>query len=71
MQSDVIEIKMGVWMLIDDYTPDAGSTIYGVYSSMELAELALEELESENNEYGKNMNEDDSIDIRYERVWTA
>ena len=71
MQNEVTEIKMEVWMLVDDYTPDAGSTIYGVYISEEVAELALEELESEDNEYGCNMNEEDTIEIRRERVWTA
>ncbi len=58
-----------VYYLIDDYTPDAGSTIYGMYSTMEKAQKALEELENPNNEYGENMNEDDTIDIRSEKVY--
>jgi len=55
-----------VYIVMDDYTPDAGSTIYGVYSTNGLAEKAVEELESEDNEYGRNMNEEGTIDIRSE-----
>ena len=53
-----------VYILIDDYTPDAGSTIYGVYVTKKAAETRLKELENEDNEYGQNMNEDNTIDIQ-------
>lgn len=54
-----------IYLLVDDYTPDAGSTIYGAYTTLELAKKALEHLEdAENNEYGENLNEDDTIEVR-------
>ncbi len=52
-----------VYIVIDDYTPDAGSTIYGIYFTVELAEKRLKELEDPENEYGCNMNKNDSIRI--------
>ena len=59
---------MYIYILIDEYTPD-GPTIYGVYSSSEKAEKVLNELSSDNNEYGRNMNKDNTIDIIKERVY--
>ena len=58
-----------VYLLVDDYTPDAGSTIWGVYSTREKAENALKHLEDgENNEWGFNQNKDNTIDIRCETL---
>ena len=59
---------MYVYILMDEYTPD-GPTIYGVYSSEEKAKNALNELSSNNNEYGRNMNKDSTIDIIKEGVY--
>ncbi len=50
---------MRIYILKDDYNPD-GSRIYGVYSSMEKAQEAMEIYESEDNEYGVSC---DSLDI--------
>ena len=50
-----------VYILKDDYAPDAGSRIYGVYSTREKAEEAQEKYESEDNEYETAC---DSLDIR-------
>jgi hypothetical protein len=51
---------MRVYILKDDYAPDAGSRIYGVYSTRAKAEKAMEEYESDDNEYGNGC---DSLDI--------
>jgi len=59
---------MKVYILIDDYTPDAGSTIYGVFATYDLASAKLKELSGDYNEYGCSMNEDDTIDILIEDV---
>ena len=59
--------KQEVWLLIDDYTPDAGSTIYGVYETHELAQDYLDNGIKE--DYGENM-DTDNIDIRPETVIT-
>lgn len=55
---------MEVFILKDDYTEDAGSTIYGVFSSQEKAEEALAILEDpERNPYGRNLNTDKTLEI--------
>ena len=59
---------MYVYILMDKYTPN-GPTIYGVYSSNKKAEKALNELSSNNNEYGRNINKDNTIDIIEECVY--
>ncbi len=48
---------MKVYLVIDDYTPDAGSSIYGAFSTYEKAEqyLTVGLLE----EYGDDVNERD------------
>ncbi len=51
---------MQVFILKNDYAPDAGSKIYGVYSTIEKAYEAMERYESEDNEYGKGC---DSLDV--------
>lgn len=77
-KNDTLEIKPlevdkiidnTVFMLIDDYTPDAGSSIYGVFSTDELAQRRLKDLSSDDNEYGRDLNKNDTIDIRSERVY--
>jgi hypothetical protein len=50
---------------MDTYTPD-GTTIYGVFLSRKGAEDYRKYLESEDNEYGRNMNEDGTIEINTE-----
>ena len=61
---------MKVYLLIDDYTPDVGSTIYGVFATEALAQEKLDSLSSDDNEYGCSQNEDDTIYIQEERVTT-
>jgi len=56
-----------VWLVVDDYTPDAGSTIYGVFATQELAEARLEVLCSEDNEYEEDVGSD--CDIRTEAIY--
>ena len=53
---------------MDDYTPDAGSTIYGVFANRALAETKLDELSREDNEYGCNINEGNTLDIQVEDI---
>ena len=53
-----------IYLLVDDYTPDAGSTIYGAFSTRELAEERLAKLSSYDNEYGHDVNEDGTIEIK-------
>lgn len=55
-----------VWQVVDDYTPDAGSTIYGTYATIELAQERLDNLCNPDNEYGENVGE--NCDIRSEVV---
>ena len=63
--------KQDIYLVIDDYTSDAGSTIYGAFTTHELAQKRVDELsDPESNEYGCNMNEDDTIDIRHEYLYT-
>lgn len=59
---------MKVYLLIDDYTPNTGSIIYGIYNTENKAERRLKELENPENEYGQNMNEDNTIEIIEEEV---
>ena len=54
-----------IYILKDDYAPDAGSRIYGVYSTLEKAKEAMEHYESDDNEYGQGC---DSLDIESHRV---
>lgn len=42
-----------VYILKDDYAPDAGSRIYGVYSTREKALADQARYESDDNEYGE------------------
>jgi hypothetical protein len=49
-----------VYILKDDYAPDAGSRIYGVYSTYEKAEEAMEYYGNENEDYGEGC---ESLDI--------
>lgn len=49
-----------VYILKDDYAPDAGSRIYGVYSTYEKAEEAMDYFSEENDTYGEGC---DSLDI--------
>ena len=66
----MVRRTMVVYLLIDDYTPDGNSTVYGVYSTSEKAEEALARLEdAENNEYGSNLNENDTIQIESYNVY--
>lgn len=57
-----------VYILIDDYTPEAGSTIYGVFATNKLAEARLKELSSDDNEYGESLNAEDTIEILIEDI---
>jgi hypothetical protein len=55
--------KQHVYILKDDYSPDTGSRIYGVYSTSDKASKALSVYESEENEYEQSC---DSLDyVRY------
>ena len=56
--------KQELYIVLDNYTPDAGSTIYGVFPTNELAKQCIAHLEdADNNPYGQNMNEEDTIEI--------
>ena len=59
---------MYVYIVMDEYTPD-GPTIYEVCSSEEKAQEVLNKLSSDENEYGENMNENDTISIIKEQVY--
>lgn len=52
---------MRVYILKDDYAPDAGSRIYGVYSTREKAQEDMDFYSEENEVYGEGCN---SLDIR-------
>jgi len=56
-----------VFQIVDDYTPDAGSTIYGTYATESLAETELKRLCSPDNEYGEDVGS--NCDIRREVVY--
>ena len=56
---------MKVYMVIDDYTPDAGSTIYGIYRKIEDAEAFVAEGIFE--EYGDDV-DTESINIEQEEL---
>lgn len=59
-----------IYLVIDDYTPDEGSTIYGIYTTRELAQERINQLsDPDKNEYGKDMNEDDTLEIRHEYLY--
>ena len=49
-----------VYILKDDYAPDAGSRIYGVYSTRAKAQEAMDYFSEENDDYGPGC---DSLDI--------
>jgi len=51
-----------VYIVVDNYT-EGEPTIYGTYSTRSEAERAFKELESEDNDYGENMNEDGTLEI--------
>ena len=56
--------KTNVYVIKDDFTSDAGSTIYGIYSTREKAEAAFAILEDpDKNAYGCNLNENDTLEI--------
>lgn len=59
---------MQIYILMDDHTPDVGSSIYGVFATYDLAQAKLDELSREDNEYGCNMNKFYTIDIHIEDV---
>ena len=46
-----------VFILKNDYVPDAGSMIYGVYATRELAEKAEARYASDDNEFGEGCEE--------------
>ena len=52
---------MKIYILKDDYNPDVGSRIYGVYSTCDKAVAAQARYESEDNEYGTAC---ESLDIK-------
>ena len=53
-----------IYIVIDNYSPDRGSIIYGIFSTKELAKKCVLRLEdADNNEYGENLNEDNTIEI--------
>lgn len=54
---------MEVYLLVDDYTPDAGSTIYSAHKTRVGAEAALKELSNPDNEYGYDLNQEDTVTI--------
>lgn len=56
-----------VYLVIDDYTPDAGSTIYGVFDTMELAQDYVDN--GIKADYGDD-HDVDSIDIQQEILIT-
>jgi len=58
-----------VWIVIDDYAPDAGSDIHGCYATMELAEQAMKEYGTDDNEFGEAQ-DIDNWDIRSLSVQT-
>ena len=53
--------RQTVYIIKDDYAPDAGRRIFGVYSTREKAEAAQDRYESEDNEYSEAF---DPLDIR-------
>lgn len=55
-----------VWMVIDDYQPDAGSTIYGIFKTEALAEwYATEGLKEDYGEYTDRL---DTVEVRRETL---
>lgn len=54
------DAKQRIYILKDDYAPDAGSRVYGVYSTSEKASEFLERYEGDDNEFGRGC---DSLDV--------
>jgi len=61
-------INNEVFLIIDDYSPDAGSRLWGFFSTIEAANERLNQLESDDNEYGSNQNKDETIEIVSHKV---
>lgn len=56
-------MKQTIYLLKNDYLPDAGSMIYGAYTTFETAQKALEFLaDAENNPWGSDESENAEID---------
>ena len=51
-----------IYLVVDNYTLDAGSTIYSAHTTIDQARKEIERLSSDDNEYGSNMNERDTLD---------
>ena len=58
---------MRVYLVIDDYTPDAGSTIYGVFETDELAEAYI--ATGIREEYGDDRADNNNAYVQSYKVW--
>lgn len=53
---------MKIYLVKDDYTPDY-PTVYGAYTTLEIAKQVIKLLSSENNPYGCSQNENDTLEV--------